>query len=142
MNNLLQQAVIVDGLPAGLEVLWLDNDQICLIRISQLSRAATDAIWAQSDRYVQHCRHHLQCLKMIYMVENATISPYAREVGEHYIQRYGDMTGHIALVFNRRNPLMLVMKQFMSRDMAHHLPHVVFTECSTESDALAWISQQ
>lgn len=129
----------IENMPSGLEVALVDDGAILHIRASSMSRDSVDAFWEQAGAYWKDRQDNNAPFLYLYQVEQITLSPYSRQVGIERIKQFQEVHGRIAMTFNRRNPLVMVIRNYVMREMARGLPQVEIKEFSNNDDALLWL---
>lgn len=124
----------------GLEAFdYYDNRVLGLVG-KKMTRAAVDGFWEIARDHAALCRAEKRPFLLLYEAERITLSPYARQVATDTIKTFADMEGAIAGVFNRHNPLVMVIRSFILREMSHSLPNFVVQELPSRTAALNWLT--
>lgn len=134
-------AIAIENLPDGLEATLYQDKQILALRADAISRAAVDSFWEVARLQANYCREHDRPFLMLYQVERITLSPYARQIGIDAIASFSDLNGRIAILFNRSNPLLIVIRTFIMREMARSLPNFAIREFRDQATGMAWLEQ-
>lgn len=127
------------GLPTGLEVVHLADDQVCLLRLNRGDRPSADGFWAAYHTFVQRCQVQQRRPKLIFRIGDASINPYTRDVALRHIQQYHDLPMSLAMVFMQRTPFAPVLRQMLTTDFAPYLSLCNVEEFRDEEEAIHWI---
>ncbi len=136
-----QTPIKIEAMPAGLEVFLHHDNTILAMRGISMTREAVDSFWEQARLHAQRCRAKGQPYLLLYQAESITLSPYARHVGTESIRSFSDLSGRVAIIFNRANPLIVVLRQFILRDMGRSLPKFQIREFRDNAAALVWLAE-
>lgn len=141
MNETIQCSKPIEGLPTGLEAYRVPDKRgtLCVLRVTQLDPMIGRATWDQIGQYMADCAVANQPLRIICAIDDARLTPAIIDMSEHQIQQFREARGHVAMVYRRRSPLMLVVRQYINRDVAKRLPNCIFSEHLDEDAALAWL---